>query len=262
MGGPEHVPHTPPGWPFSDRKRNNVHLSKAFKLADFSHDVFAQTKTEAVSSILREAIITGRLRPGDPIRQQDLAEILNVSATPVREALAKLNALGTLQHLPHQGVQVAVPSRQAIDEIFRVRTMLEGMAIEEAVNFIDEERLAYLDELAEDQLPRLLETALDTKDLTPYRMANYRFHRTIYSASGMEIIPELIDTLWARSVVQDGVFFHDWDRIQSAPAEHVEIVDALRKSDGKRARSTLEQHVDKTRRAYLNYLDSLSVDDK
>lgn len=232
-------------------------LSAVFKLSEFSTEIFAQTKTEAVSSLLREAIITGRLKPGDPIRQQDLAEVLNVSATPVREALARFEALGILHHAPHQGMQVAVLSRQAIDEIFRVRTMLEGMAVEEAAKLIDAEAMTYLDELARDQLPDLLTTALESGDLTPYRMVNYKFHKTIYSLSGMEVVPELIDNSWARSVVLDGVFFYDCNRIQSAPAEHVEIVDALRKQDAKRARATLEGHVDKTRLCYLEYLDSL-----
>jgi DNA-binding GntR family transcriptional regulator len=225
--------------------------------ADASVGLLHLTKTEVVSTILREAIITGRLKPGDHIRQQELAELLNVSPTPVREALYKLVALGILEYEAHHGAQVPIPSKHAIDEIFQVRVMLEGMAIKETVKYIDDTTLAKLEDLALSELPMLLEESLATKNLIPYRVANYQFHKKIYTASEMEVIPTLIDTLWARSVVQAGVFFFDECRISNANAEHARILEALQAKEGERASEVLRQHVDATRTCYLNYLDQV-----
>lgn len=233
-------------------------LSEAIKLPELPAGLLHMTKAEAVCAVLREAIIMARLKPGDPIRQQDLAQALNVSATPVREALQKLYALGIVSYESHHGAQVAVPTRQMIDEVFRVRTMLEGTAVQKAVKLLDDNLLELLEDLATNQMPQLLREGMEAGDLVPYRMANYKFHKTIYSASQMQVIPEMIDDLWARSPVPDENFYFNRERVTRAADEHADLVDMLKQREQERARAVLEHHVDTTRKFYLQFVDHLA----
>ena len=104
-------------------------ISQVAITPEISNEFLYLTKTDRVCAILREAIITAWLKPGDHIRQQDIADQLHISSTPVREALQKLQALGILLHTPHHGAQVPVPNRQTISEIFQVRAFLEVVSI-------------------------------------------------------------------------------------------------------------------------------------
>jgi DNA-binding GntR family transcriptional regulator len=230
-------------------------ISQIALAPDISTDLLYLTKTDRVCAVLREAIITAWLKPGDHIRQQDIADQLNLSSTPVREALQKLQALGILLHTPHQGAQVPVPNRQTISEVFRVRAYLEGVAIVDSIERIDPDTLEKLEYLANKEMPGSLDEGFQINAFTPYRKANYEFHKLIYISSSMEVIPELIDNLWARSVVPDELYQFDCLRINNASKEHGKIVEAIEAKDVDLARKTLEDHVNLTRSCYLEFLD-------
>lgn len=228
---------------------------EVINLPEIPNELFYLTKTDRVCAILREAIITANLKPGDYVRQQDLANQLNISPTPVREALQKLVALGILFHNPHQGAQVPYPNRQTISEVFQVRALLEGIAIEKSIDCIKSETLQKLAYLGNTQMPESLKYGLETNEFTPYRIANYEFHKLIYTSSSMEVVPELIDDLWARSVVPDELYKYDCDRISNASDEHRKIIEAIEEKDARKARSIMEEHVNLTRTCYMRFLD-------
>ncbi|MCC6188482.1 MAG: GntR family transcriptional regulator [Anaerolineales bacterium] len=214
-----------------------------------------QTKTDAVYAYLREAIITGKIKPGERIGQEELAESLRVSATPVREAMHKLDAQGILRLTPHHGAQVVVPTYKLIDEIYQVRAALEVFAVRHAVEAISEERINCLDQLANQTLPMLIRRCAEQGDYTPYRAANFQFHRTIYASGNRSIVPELIENLWARSAAPDALFQSDIERVDDAVREHQELVTILRQRDVVRAEAVLAAHNDRTRAAYLRILE-------
>ncbi|MFQ5854067.1 MAG: GntR family transcriptional regulator [Anaerolineae bacterium] len=212
------------------------------------------TKPDLVCATLREAIISGRLSPGEHIGQQELAERLGVSATPVREALRKLEALGIVTYAPHRGSRVSVCDRQTAEEIYRVRSVLEGLAVQEAVNNITENELERLDKLAFEVMPRLMEQGMHTQNFVDMRKANYEFHKVLCGASRMTVIPEIVENLWARAAIPDDLFIVVSDRARMAVEEHVEVMQAIRAGDGDKARRLMETHIDNARLAYLAYL--------
>lgn len=240
-------------------EQRKIDIFDCFESPLSSTDLSHMTKTDAVVAYLREAIITSRLQPGDRIGQLELAEQLNISPTPVREALRKLEAQGILNYLPHHGVQVAIPTRQVIDEIYKVRAFLEGLAVEHTVQNIDADTLECLNELARNLLPQLLEESLGNGIFTPWKIANYNLHRSIYASSRLATIPEMIDNLWARSVAPDELFVFDSTRVQDAAQEHVQILDAMNKGDGNLARRLIQEHVELTRTSYLKFLSLKKV---
>lgn len=231
-----------------------MNLKDYYESKLFMRESRHRTKSDIVSAYVRESIITGHFKPGDRIGQIELAETLQLSPTPVREALRQLSAQGVLTHVPHQGVQVSQPTLQEVDEIYRIRVHLEGMAIEEASRHLDDEALDSFEEMALDIMPDLLQQCAEQGDFTPFRIVNYKFHRTLYLASELVVVPDLIDNLWARAMIHDEFFEYDPDRAQESAEEHGQIVRALRKKNGKLARAILEKHVDENRRIYLQYL--------
>src|SRR3712207_5245594 len=92
-----------------------------------------QLKRDYIVEALRAAIARGELKPGQRLRQEELAARFEISSTPVREALRKLEAEGLVASVPHQGVYVARPSLERMAESYRLRALLETHALKEAM---------------------------------------------------------------------------------------------------------------------------------
>ena len=101
----------------------------------------------AVADQLRAAIQTGRLKPGEWLRQERLAQELGVSQMPVREALKELIAEGLVEHLPYRGVRVVEFSPDDVGEVYAHRSFLEGRAAFIAARKITPEEIALLKDL-------------------------------------------------------------------------------------------------------------------
>src|SRR4051794_34082705 len=106
-----------------------------------------QTASKAVAAFLRAQIVRGNLHPGSRLRQTDIAKRLGVSTTPVREALASLQAERLVQIASHRGAVVFAPTEDDMAQCFAIRRVLEPLAAGEAVPRVDEARLARLAEL-------------------------------------------------------------------------------------------------------------------
>jgi DNA-binding GntR family transcriptional regulator len=87
-----------------------------------------QTREDFVIDELREAIVRGHFKPGEKLDQEEIAELLNVSRIPVRQALRTLTAEGLVKMYPHRGAVVAELSREELEEIYFLRGVLEGVA--------------------------------------------------------------------------------------------------------------------------------------
>ena len=87
-----------------------------------------KSKKDLVVDVIREAILSGELEPGARLLQEDLAERLQVSSTPVREALRQLESEGILQSSPNRGVRVTEVDFGAVREIYQIRAELEALA--------------------------------------------------------------------------------------------------------------------------------------
>src|SRR5262245_32026138 len=91
-----------------------------------------KSKKDIVVEVIREAILSGELEPGARLMKDDLTERLQVSSTPVREALRQLETEGILQSSPNRGVRVAEVDLRAVSEIYLIRADLEALATRQA----------------------------------------------------------------------------------------------------------------------------------
>lgn len=142
---------------------------------------------------LRHAIMTGRFPPGLPITIQGIAEMLEVSAMPVREALHRLVADGALENLDNRRVRVPDIDPDKFDEIITVRISLETIAAERAMPFVDYLRLARLQ-----QVDAEIDAAYGAGNIELGIERNFAFHRCLYEVRPSAVLLPLIESVWLR----------------------------------------------------------------
>lgn len=188
---------------------------------------------------LRRMIMNKEFKPGQRLPEMSLAEQLNVSRTPVREALRRLASEGLVVIIPNEGARLANPSKKEIEDTFEIRAYLECLAIEKAITRIRPLQICMLEEAIEKE-----ENIFPEKDLEKYLEVNNAFHKTIAEASGNITLYELIVNILSRSFVYL-VLFGSFFELEDNPSldEHMEIVKALKERDTKKAVELMRSHI-------------------
>ncbi len=149
------------------------------------------TAQEAVLAALRQAIGSGELRPGEQVRQDALAERFGVSRVPLREALKILEGEGSVTYLPHRGYFVAELSLADLEEVYRIRELLEEEAVRTAVPRLTADGLDELAALVAD-----CEDAGRAGDVAAMTAANRSLHFALFAASDRPRLVRMVRILW------------------------------------------------------------------
>lgn len=152
-----------------------------------------QSLVSSIETQLRDALISGRLRPGERLNIRGLAQQLGTSPTPVREALIKLAAAGAVDAEPGQSFRVPVLTRAEYLEISSIRRAVEGLAAEQATPRIRDEQIARLAEIEKQFLDAKREG--NAGEALHY---NRQFRFALYEAAGMPVLLMIIEGLWLR----------------------------------------------------------------
>jgi DNA-binding GntR family transcriptional regulator len=195
-------------------------------------------------------IVEGRLGPGERIRQEAVAQRLNTSRMPVREALKRLHDEGLVTHISHVGARVAVLDVAELDEIYLIRERLEPLALAESIPHLgarDHEQLrAYVEEM---------ESCADPADPSRWVTVDRLFHLKTYSAAPMPRMLEIIDGLWNRTQQYRRAYTRLAARFEIAHMEHRLLLEAIAGRDVEAAAALSRVHIRRTRLA----LDSEAV---
>ncbi|WP_319483075.1 GntR family transcriptional regulator [uncultured Cohaesibacter sp.] len=223
----------------SDNKRASQRNEKAKSLAD---QAYCQ---------LREDIITCKLHPGNDLSEQDLAESLKMSKTPVREALARLALEGLVEVFPRRGYRVTPVTVKSVNDVFTVRKALEGVACELAAVRMDGSEIDQVEELSQARyIPG------EEPTVASFIKANNAFHSAIAEASRVPRLKQLIDSYLEESTR----LFHMGAAVRDVNPEtikdHARIVTALRAHDPDAAREAIHEHTENTRHGLLTALIS------
>ena len=146
---------------------------------------------EAALERLREAIILGELPPGTPLRLEDLARSLDMSISPIREAVRDLEALGLAEHVPHHGAKVMGLDVEELRDLFSIRLALETMAVRRAAELFTEE-----DESAASGNLEEWRRARDAGDVRAAVAAHRAYHLSLYEAARSSWLLRLIRPAW------------------------------------------------------------------
>ncbi len=202
-------------------------------MSDF---VRPQSTQEAVLAELRRRIGAGELRPGEPIRAEQVGAELGVSRVPVREALRILEGEGQVVYEPHRGSFVADLSLDDLGELYRMRELLEEEAIRAALP-LDDSTLERLAEHVADA-----DSASARGDLAAYAEANRRFHLELYAASGRPLLARTIRQLWDASDAYRALYANRGAHRAAASEHHRAILAAIASGDADAAVAAQDRH--------------------
>jgi DNA-binding GntR family transcriptional regulator len=198
------------------------------------------TTSDLVVDAIREAILSGRLQPGETLVERRLAELLGVSKTPVREALITLAASGLVTVTPNRGAVVRAVNTSDVHKAYEVRLLMEPWAVARTVREggLDSARAA---------AKAALEDAhrhLPDEDHVQLSLANRRFHRALYADCGNEIVVRQLDGLQELAAL--GAVALLWERWRTWRAEydeHAEILRAVEAGEAETAERLLRKHI-------------------
>lgn len=195
-----------------------------------------QQLPEEVASYVREQIMSGAVRPGEFLRMEPIAEAVGVSNTPVREGLLALQSEGFVRLVPRRGFVVAAFTRQDVRDLFWVQAELAGELAARAAKKITSEQIAELESIVDEY-----ERATAAGDKDSLARLGHAFHREINLAADSHRLALLLG-----SVVEQlpNRFYTALERQVAATREqHPLLIETLRKRQGRKARSIMEQHI-------------------
>lgn len=198
----------------------------------------AELKTNQwVYQLLRTNLLCGKIAPGNPLTIRGLAETLNVSPMPVREALHRLACEGAVEAKNNRRVIVPLMTAEKFNELCELRILLETHAAQSALPYIRENDIDKLE-----RIDASINDAVERSDVESMSLLNQDFHRSLYSANPFQIVVPLVESVW----LQLGPF----SRIAISKLEktyivdrHIEAIEALKQHNSFALRSAIEADI-------------------
>ncbi len=194
--------------------------------------------SEVVYRKLRRAIIRGDLTQGATVSETELARRLAVSKTPVREALTRLAQEGLLVSTPHKGAVVTSLSRGDLEEIYRLRIHLEGLAARTAAERLTDEHAKVLKSILEE-----LEVATAARDTETLRRGYVLLHQAIWQASQTRRLPAILMSLQDYVEMSRYTLLFQPSGFEVGFEEHAQVVRAILARDADGAEQAMVRHI-------------------
>ncbi len=210
---------------------------------------------EEIFSKLHQRIISGKTAPGEWLRQEDIANQLKVSQTPVREALDLLVASGLAERIPYRGVRVLQLSTEEIADSFALRLLLEGSAASAAALQRTPEQLAHLTTLV-----NRTGALMSLSDMPAQMQLNREFHLALVQASGNSLLTKLYEVVshqFPDWMLYEYMFRHPEllaDSLSQEFQEHESIVKAIANCDPKLAALHVRTHINNLGQELVDFL--------
>lgn len=207
--------------------------------------------TRLLAEELRQAIIVGKIAPGERLSEENLAAKLNIGRVAMRAALRRLEAEGYVTFRSTNEVAVSKPTQEEVEDYYTIASVLEGLAARLAVERARSEEVSRLRELHQS-----LRDAYRKKDLEAYFEANSNFHRFIAEMARSERLYRLIDQMRQEIRRTRILSFHLPERLDHSMREHDQIVDAFLKKNPEGAQAIVVRHLHNQREAVKKMLTS------
>lgn len=199
---------------------------------------------EEIFDILHEKIIAGKVRPGEWLRQEEIASRLGVSMTPVREALDLLVSAGLAERVPYRGVRVPQPSADEIAEAYALRLLLEAAGARAAAL---NRKQAQVDELK--RILSQMKGLISLYDMSTLRQLSRQFHQSVVAIGGnnsLNKLYEMVMNAFPDWMLYEYLFRHT-DILEQSLAdeyqEHMKLVEAIEAGDADMAEHEAITHI-------------------
>jgi DNA-binding GntR family transcriptional regulator len=210
-------------------------MEPTFQLPKVSEPVSLKDKAY---NVIKSAILSLKLKPGDPLVESDLAQQLGISKTPVRDALLELEREGFVTKILFKGTYVTEVTLRDVREVFQVRAVLEGLAARLAAPLLSAEELEEAEKIIV-----AAEAALAESDIVLCSEHGKRFHRLIINKADNQrlqtIILNLDDHLQRFRLLSDQIN----GRLNKSLKEHRKVLEALRRRDPIAAEEVMQGHL-------------------
>jgi DNA-binding GntR family transcriptional regulator len=207
------------------------------------------TRAEAAANEIRRRILAGHYVGGQPLRQDLLAEELGVSRVPVREALVLREAEGLIRIHPHRGAVVAALSVEDIEELVRLRVMLEPMLLRQSAPYLTAEDFQALDRILAEYTGDL-----DANSIESFGKRNTDLHGVLYQRANSPRTESIVTTLLQANDRYARMQISYTAGQETADREHREIVELCRVGDIDAACRHLADHIQAAGDALIEFI--------
>ncbi|MFF8847916.1 GntR family transcriptional regulator [Streptomyces sp. NPDC015127] len=197
---------------------------------------------EQAREAVRTRIVLGQIAPGEVESVINVAATLGVSVTPVREAIMDLANLGMVEIIRNRGFRVPVLTDHDLDEIFRIRTMLEAPAMAEVAQVLDGAPVPQFRQLAEQ-----ITDAAREGDLTSFLDLDRQFHLGLLELLGNRRLVAMVGQLRDQARMEGLQKLADQGELTQSGEEHIAIVDAIESGNGELATDLMRKHLTHSR---------------
>lgn len=208
--------------------------------------------TSRVYDQLRIGLMAGSFWPGQRLRVREVAKAMEVSDTPVREAMMQLVREGGLEMRSGQTINVVKLSRARYLELREIRFALEGMATEKAAPLATPAMIAEL-ELRHAELI----AAEQGGDHEAATLTNYQFHFLVYRTSGVQDLVSILESIWLRHGPMMRLLYPHAPPTYPARHQHLNVMDALRAKDPALARHAIVADIIEGGKAMIDLLEQI-----
>ena len=196
------------------------------------------TLTNEIADIVRERILKGEYQIGEKIKESSIAQELNVSRTPIREAFKTLEEEGLLDYLPNRGCYAKGFTKRDVSDIYTVREALEEIAMTWACERITDEEIDKLEEQCE-----LMDFYTKKRDVQKILTMNSSFHDIIYNSTGSRFLAQVLRSYKGYlDQTRKSVFYRE-EFLDSILEEHKAIFEAVKSRDKDMAVAAIKKHL-------------------
>lgn len=204
---------------------------------------------DVVFNTLRQAILTGELKPGERLMEIHLADRLGVSRTPIREAIHKLEREGLVTIIPRRGAEVAQITEKSMNDVLEVRRALDALCVELACDRITEEGLENLKNACDN-----FEQCVKTKDSKKIAQADVALHDIIVQATGNQRLIQLVNNLSEQMYRYRFEYIKDSSQHKTLVEEHRIIYQSIMAKDKETAAAAARTHIDNQEKAIIRQI--------
>lgn len=214
----------------------------------------SKSLTEMALEGLREAIVTGQFKLGEPLSEIQLASSMGISKTPVREALAQLRIEGLVKIVPQSGTFVFTLSSREVVKMSELRSLLEMEALRLAFELNQQEFVEALKAIV-----TKMEKAQKKGDVAEYLKLDTAFHEQLFIHCDNQYIADAYSRIEGKIAALRTHLSSLPQHTQLSFEEHQEFIDALEQSDLQKAERILDKHIGRSKETYAENIEDISI---
>lgn len=216
-----------------------------------------QSLREKLVTTIRDAIIEGRIKPNERLTEENVSMMLGVSRTPLREAFLQLESEGFVKVTPRHGAVVTQLSEKDAEEIYIIKSVLEGLAAGQAASLADQQAI---DQLANFNNQMKAHISHKKKDIRILLDLNARFHSLLNGICGNEKLFQITDILRKQSLRYNYIYVTGLSNLEQSVYEHDELIEALKRQDAHSAEKIVKAHSDTARKALCEFIHQHTIE--